>query len=1034
MSETLALQPYRRIVFEQTIGELGTFSYLIGNTKPISIDTSGFTALPVRCLFLGSGDLRHALHSVHTSLNILQWEMYAVDINPAIVARNLLFLQALKDGSISSSIIWSIWYEFLLDSDTNKCLQKLICTTLTNGLESVRESDRAIIIDTLLNWLHFTITATLHTSLNQRKEHLKRFLTRNTYLTFDTFIDNLCEKFMKILFDKSESKLRRLKDEIKLFSLLGVTGTYARKDFINVTMLQPTTGLYTGHYAMNPFDSYFPFENESEVKFFRDIDEDETYPLLKYCLAKFDEWIYSNRARSTDIVWHLWCGDALNLTLFHMSLLEFDLIHTSNLVDNLGLLDILVTCMPLLRHRASSCILTQSLRWWSTHGHCINYLQEAFNDIDVTWFPSLLGLKVHHARDSQRHYILPNPTTEKTVYSLPFEYHDYQTWHLAIGMHIRSNTIHQDTLNALDQLAQRCFYPPNTVISPQNGRAISTTLTYYLLLRQYAKRCYIRSDEIFDYLLNRTYLRYRAYATGLQALHHCFTGVKMVNSYKEILTRYSGVYFRVQSHLPMLQLLIIDDIDDASINKLLQTKSIDLTSGKLISFATHQTVTFHLIDNITFKMDYHSCEISTNDPLQAYTSLAENATLEFILPSSVNNWKSSHAFLIDAHSWYPFAKVNLSSPMSLTYPDASFAMSVRDAVCSCFANPMDRIPIMIDNKKPTNIQLMNAYETVSDYHLLFRKGLTDNPFLLPLIDISIDEHLRALVLKFMNGKKGYYAIDFPCPLQWYIRPVEYEDTSFHIILPKDTAELLSSILFNRNKPIFDRQQMTLWPCARFSCGKVICPVKRGEQILLSNGDVDTLLMHRALTRMFSSMDGVQNKLLNSKQNIDYELRQLIFTMYYYVYLSHTRVFHILKPHEQQQAHLITELIIIIDGVYRRNPNGEEPYLPLIYLDTRHYPEPNNNDFINFFNREINIQANNIAKIRGSSDPADNQPGQFLQTWNEVSLLRKLLQYNSKRMTIASKKHEFPKPWKSSFIEPLCVDSRCLFGSIVNPFS
>lgn len=76
------LQPHRRIVLEYEFGESSTFSYLMGNTKPVYIDMTSCKISPVRCLFLGSGDLRNILYLIHTSPTVTEWEFDLVDNNP----------------------------------------------------------------------------------------------------------------------------------------------------------------------------------------------------------------------------------------------------------------------------------------------------------------------------------------------------------------------------------------------------------------------------------------------------------------------------------------------------------------------------------------------------------------------------------------------------------------------------------------------------------------------------------------------------------------------------------------------------------------------------------------------------------------------------------------------------------------------------------------------------------------------------------------------------------------------------------------
>ena len=95
------LQPHRRVVLEYGFGESSSFSYLLGNTKPLHIDMTSCTVFPSRCLFLGSGDLRNVLHLIQTSPSSHQWEFHLVDINPCVVARNILFIHLLNDETAS---------------------------------------------------------------------------------------------------------------------------------------------------------------------------------------------------------------------------------------------------------------------------------------------------------------------------------------------------------------------------------------------------------------------------------------------------------------------------------------------------------------------------------------------------------------------------------------------------------------------------------------------------------------------------------------------------------------------------------------------------------------------------------------------------------------------------------------------------------------------------------------------------------------------------------------------------------------------
>jgi hypothetical protein len=147
------LQPHRRIVLEYEFGESSTFSYLMGNTKPVYIDMTSCKISPVRCLFLGSGDLRNILYLIHTSPTVTEWEFDLVDNNPSVVARNFIFLQILNDETVSVDILWNIWYDFVLNKDVYSYLQNLIKKISVNNLDLIHEIGQPVIAKVFEEWL-----------------------------------------------------------------------------------------------------------------------------------------------------------------------------------------------------------------------------------------------------------------------------------------------------------------------------------------------------------------------------------------------------------------------------------------------------------------------------------------------------------------------------------------------------------------------------------------------------------------------------------------------------------------------------------------------------------------------------------------------------------------------------------------------------------------------------------------------------------------------------------------------------------------
>jgi hypothetical protein len=230
---------------------------------------------------------------------------------------------------------------------------------------------------------------------------------------------------------------------------------------------------------MHPYEGYIPFETIAEQQSFRKLTSDASHPLFKYCKEKLKEWMLAYRLNQRQIKWQLYSADALNLALFHMSTMEFDLIHTSNLCDHLDMLNLLLTCVHLLRHRASSRILTQSMKWRLIHARFTDYLSQVFNGIEISWIPSLLGLICQCTRtvglaSSMDALLAAKPSNTMD----PFE---YQTWRLATDCqrqpHLRFDGTNADVLNALDKIAERCFYTHLTKAEAHEGTGHSTAFT-----------------------------------------------------------------------------------------------------------------------------------------------------------------------------------------------------------------------------------------------------------------------------------------------------------------------------------------------------------------------------------------------------------------------------------------------------------------------------------------------------------------------------------------------------------------------------
>ena len=420
------------------------------------------------------------------------------------------------------------------------------------------------------------------------------------------------------------------------------------QEYVNITMLQSSSGIYTGYYGMYPYQGYIPFETIEEQEEFRLVTAQKLNPLLTYCKYKLDQWVKTYRQRRKKIKWNFWYGDALSIALFYMPLIEFDLIHTSNLCDHIGMLNLLVTCTNLLRHRPWSRIVTQTMQWRETFANFTDYISQLFNGIELSWLPSLLGLICECTSTIQ-----------------------LQIWRLTtngqVEPSLRLDGTDVHVIEVLDKLAERCFYTHLTKPEASTGLGYSTPLTYYLLLRQYCLRCCVHPEESFEYLFQRTCDRFRAYAASLRALRDFFSNN---NVYMYTLDYHSSTrtdtLLACQIQTPVLQIVMIE-CDEKTMYTLLtairasafkeSTKtfvtnddmSYDLSTGIMVLFSDRQRqIKFHFIDDFIFKIATKSAQDKDALP-EFYMNPVNNAQVQFIVSTTFSSLFQT-ALLIDAHT------------------------------------------------------------------------------------------------------------------------------------------------------------------------------------------------------------------------------------------------------------------------------------------------------------------------------------------------------------------------------------------------
>ena len=89
---------------------------------------------------MGSGDLRNALKTAGNRKNIENLDIHLNDVNPSVVARNILILKIISadDFDIQNeediSFLWDIWYNAEWPESTRKRFESVLKELLDNNL------------------------------------------------------------------------------------------------------------------------------------------------------------------------------------------------------------------------------------------------------------------------------------------------------------------------------------------------------------------------------------------------------------------------------------------------------------------------------------------------------------------------------------------------------------------------------------------------------------------------------------------------------------------------------------------------------------------------------------------------------------------------------------------------------------------------------------------------------------------------------------------------------------------------------------
>ncbi|KAH7906338.1 hypothetical protein BJ138DRAFT_1094271 [Hygrophoropsis aurantiaca] len=402
-----------------------TFFYPIGNTSAVCLTQDLCPEEAANILLLGCGDPRHILYTVYASAldshsSNRKLDVTCCDVEGAVIARNLILFTLLadKDAAEKLPLIWNIFYQLYLDKDSLSLLtaqcQKLI--GFTRSVEIWRNCPYAAFAyacteETLVELqqflaLYVEVESFPHekqarfkreyvTGLNNVREKTKgKYTTASSRSAGPVFVDSMpvvsnhFERFWSTGCSLQTSQTFTLPNPTFAYSMAGKK--------------------FAVHYGVDPLASFHlaeifaPIQNSTQKKGqVQKITVDTAVAaaqnqFYRWCTAT-SQLLYRNQSSSSSFKLRFFIGDALSFccalrasqviteqalplhtapwkasficldnqeygpSMESPAPTMFNVIETSNILDHVGLLNVLTCTSPLLISSPSSTLYTEGL-------------------------------------------------------------------------------------------------------------------------------------------------------------------------------------------------------------------------------------------------------------------------------------------------------------------------------------------------------------------------------------------------------------------------------------------------------------------------------------------------------------------------------------------------------------------------------------------------------------------------------------------------------------------------------------------------
>ncbi|KAF5334453.1 hypothetical protein D9611_014489 [Ephemerocybe angulata] len=383
-----------------------SFFYAIGNTSAVSVTMDLSPDEPARILLLGCGDPRNVLYTIYTDGTgaTRPLDFTCCDIEPAVLARNVLLFTLITDGRHSEDSIWNIFFHFRLDAKAHTLLieqsKKLI--DLSENPKTWRESAYGSSLKMATDYTlsevrrHWELYIGMQDLPAARRKALDAMFTAQGK---ENAQQGRCSTVTRSLGPLiGHPSTSAIYDSLKTYWKTGTTfideKSISQASILNPTFVYSIAGEGCSvHYGTDPLIPFHlaPVFANSKPPSFSDI--------VKAVKAQFSDWCSAYRtalSSPTPPIVRSFLGEAtatchalgtfassgvlsagIPVAQWKTQLIQlnrweyvdgpqpapcsFNAIHTSNLEDHIGLLNVLIPAIPLLSPGPSSVLYTESL-------------------------------------------------------------------------------------------------------------------------------------------------------------------------------------------------------------------------------------------------------------------------------------------------------------------------------------------------------------------------------------------------------------------------------------------------------------------------------------------------------------------------------------------------------------------------------------------------------------------------------------------------------------------------------------------------